>query len=80
MKVLILIAHCDKKDRWHSHKIAEASKEALLKENHKVRIVDLMNSGFHKTLSEEDFKEIHDQEKLNCQVEFIIKNNFLKKS
>lgn len=78
MKVLILVAHCDKKGRSHAHKIAEASKDALLKENHEVRVVDLFNSGFGKTLSEEDFIEIHDESRLNCQVEFTLKNNFSK--
>ena len=78
MKVLILIAHCDKKGRSHAHKIAEASKEALLKTNHEVRIVDLLNSGFGKTLTEDDFLAIHDENRLNCQVEFMLKNNFSK--
>lgn len=77
MRVLILIAHADKKGQSHAHQIAEASKQALLAANHEVRVVDLVNAGFEKTLTQDDFLKLHGDERFNCISEFQ-KNNLSK--
>lgn len=77
MKVLILIAHADKNGQSHAHRIAEASKQALLEANHEVKVVDLVKVGFDKTLTQDDFLKLHDKTRFDCFSEFQ-KNNLSK--
>ncbi|OHT08325.1 Flavodoxin-like fold family protein [Tritrichomonas foetus] len=70
MKVLILIAHSDRNGKSHSHRVAESSRQALIEAGHEVRVVDLVNTGFTKSLTQDDFIELHDQSRFNCAFEF----------
>lgn len=74
MKFLILIAHADKKGQSHAHRIADASKQALLSAKHEVRVVDLVQVGLDKTLTQDDFIKLHDKERFNCFSEFRSNN------
>lgn len=55
MRVLIIVAHPDHHKKSTTHKIADAAKEALLEDGHEVKINDLMDEGFDKVLSKDDF-------------------------
>lgn len=58
MKVLILIAHANSNGLSTSHRLAKAAEEALLEDNHEVRVVDLVKCGFDKVATIDDFTSL----------------------
>ncbi|OHS95389.1 quinone reductase [Tritrichomonas foetus] len=69
MKVLILIAHVDPICQSSAHRIAAATKEALLEDNHEVRVVDLIREGFDRCASAYDFVSLKRPTKFNYLTE-----------
>lgn len=56
MKVLIVIAHCDPNKDSQSHKLANAAAESLREDGNEVQVVDLVEAGFDKVATVDDFK------------------------
>ena len=66
MRVLIIVAHPDFHKNSTTHKLAKVAKEGLEEDGHEVRISDLMEKGFDRALSKDDFiKPIDDGIKFN---------------
>ncbi|KAI5501586.1 Chain U Ribosomal Protein S10p/S20e [Trichomonas vaginalis G3] len=60
MRVLFLVAHVDPTHKATAFRFADSAKAALEKAGHEVRYVNLVESGFDRTLTTKDFKKIPD--------------------